>query len=92
MPGRAGDSPASGGFGFGGRFHSFAPEDVEQVRRSIALLQPKAPSGLDRDAAIALIEELQRLQTKDRRVIRLLAAFAALLDAARDAGARPPPY
>lgn len=76
--------PGPGGFGFAGTPQSFDSEDVERVRRSIALLAPKQPSGLDREAAMALLEELQRLQSNDRRVIRLLDGVAALLDAARD--------
>ena len=70
-------------FGFSGTPASFVPEDLERIRRSITLLTPRQPSGLDREAAIALLEELQRLQSKDRRVTQLLDELAALIDAAR---------
>ncbi len=74
-----------GRFHFSGAPQSFRPEDLERIRRSIALLQPKQPSGLDREAAMGLLEELQRLQRKDRRVLELLDEVAALLTAAREA-------
>ena len=77
--------PGPGSFGLSGTPDSFSAEDLERVRRSIALLAPKQPSGLDREAAMALLEELQRLQSKDRRVVRLLDELAGLLDAAREA-------
>ena len=60
---------------------SFRPEDVERLRRSVVLLAPKHPGGLDREAAIAVLEELQRLQTRDRRVRQLLDQVAAMIDA-----------
>ena len=62
---------------------SFKPEDLERLRRSVVLLAPRHPGGLDREAAIAVLEELQRLQTRDRRVTELLDQVAALIDAAR---------
>lgn len=62
---------------------SFKPEDVERIRRSVVLLAPKHPGGLDREAAIAVLEELQRLQSRDRRVTELLDRVRALLEAAR---------
>ena len=79
------DPHMTAGFRFSGEEHPFDPIALERVRRSITLLFPKQPSGLDREAAIALIEELQRMQTNDRRVLRLLDEVAALLDAARKA-------
>jgi hypothetical protein len=67
---------------------SFHPDDLERIRRSIVLLSPRQPSGLDREAAVAVLEELQRLQGRDRRVRELLAQVTDLLHAARaeDAG------
>lgn len=59
---------------------SFKPEDLERMRRSVVLLAPKHPGGLDREAAIAVLEELQRHQGRDRRVRELLDQVAALLD------------
>lgn len=63
--------------------YSLTPEDLERIRRSIVLLAPRQPAGLDREAATALLGELQRLQGKDRRVQRVLAQVARLLEAAR---------
>lgn len=63
--------------------YSLSPEDLERIRRSIVLLAPRQPAGLDREAAVTMLAELQRLQGKDRRVQRLLEQVAALLDAAR---------
>lgn len=71
------------GFRFSGEEHPFDSVALERVRRSITLLFPKQPSGLDREAAIALIEELQRMQSKDRRVTELIEQVGNLLEAAR---------
>ncbi len=60
---------------------SFKPEDLERIRRSVVLLGPRHPGGLDRSAAIAVLEELQRLQSRDRRVRELLDQVSAMLDA-----------
>lgn len=74
--------PDSHSFGLSGTPSSFKAEDLERIRRSIVLLAPRQPSGLDREAAVALLEELQRLQSKDHRVSRLLEQITALIDAA----------
>jgi hypothetical protein len=58
------------------------PARLEQWRRSIAMLTPRQPAGLDREAAMALMEELQRLQGADRRLAELVQAIRALLAAA----------
>ncbi len=63
--------------------YSLTPEELERIRRSIVLLAPRQPAGLDREAAVSLLGELQRLQGKDRRVQQLLAQVAGLLEAAR---------
>jgi len=39
--------------------------EVEQLRRSIAMLTPGSPSGLSRERALTLLEQLRRL-TKER--------------------------
>jgi hypothetical protein len=70
--------------------HSFRPEDLERIRRSIVLLAPRSPAGLDREAAIAVLEELQRLQTRDRRVKQLLDDVNALLRASSGDEGSPP--
>ena len=63
--------------------YSLKSEDLERIRRSIVLLAPRQPAGLDREAAVAVLDELQRLQSKDRRVQELLDQVSALLHAAR---------
>jgi hypothetical protein len=63
--------------------YSLNPEDLERIRRSIVCLAPRQPAGLDREAAVALLGELQRLQGKDRRVQQLLDQVVSLLAAAR---------
>jgi hypothetical protein len=63
--------------------YSLTPEELERIRRSIVLLAPRQPAGLDREAAVSLLGELQRLQGKDRRVQQLLAQVIELLEAAR---------
>ena len=65
---------------------SLKPEAIEQLRRSLVMLTPRQPSGLDREAALALLEELQRLQGADRRLEGLVAALRALLAASADDG------
>ena len=55
------------------------PERLEQLRRSICMLQPGRRDGLERDQAIAIIEELQRLQRSDRRQRELVEQLRALL-------------
>lgn len=58
---------------------SFTSEDLERLRRSVVLLAPRHPGGLDREAAIAVLEELQRLQTRDQRVTELLDQVQAMI-------------
>jgi hypothetical protein len=56
------------------------PHDLENLRRSIAMLQPGRRDGLDREKALSLIAELQRLQRQDRRYRDLVRQLRALLD------------
>lgn len=65
---------------------SFKPEDLERIRRSVVLLTPRHPAALDREAAIAVLEELQRLQSRDRRVTDLLNRVSTMIEAAQNAG------
>jgi hypothetical protein len=58
---------------------SFKSEDLERLRRSVVLLAPRHPGGLDREAAIAVLEELQRLQTRDQRVTEMLDQVRAMI-------------
>lgn len=58
------------------------PEDWEIVRRSIAMLSPAQPAPLDREAAMELLDELQRLERANRRLAGLFEQLRALVDAA----------
>jgi hypothetical protein len=42
--------------------HSLNPYELERLRRSIVMLQPGQPAGLDREDAMRLLAETQRLQ------------------------------
>jgi hypothetical protein len=44
-----------------------SPEEAEILRRSIAMLPPKAPSGLSRERALAILGQLVRALRKLRR-------------------------
>jgi hypothetical protein len=52
---------------------------MERLRRSIAMLSPGRPDGLDRDLAVQIIAELQRLQRRDRRYSSLVEHLRSLL-------------
>ena len=60
------------------------PEALEQIRRSVTMLSRGQPSGLDREAALALLEELQRREHAGRRRAELVEALRTLLAAAGD--------
>ena len=45
------------------------PEGVERMRRSVAMLKPRHASALDRETALAVLDELERLQDGIRRVM-----------------------
>jgi hypothetical protein len=55
------------------------------IRRSVVLLAPRHPAGLDREAAIAILAELQRLQSWDRQVTELLDRVSAMIETVRNA-------
>ena len=42
------------------------PAGTERLRRSIAMLAPRHSAALDREAALGLLEEVQRLQAQAR--------------------------
>ena len=63
-----------------------ATYELENLRRSIAMLGPGHPSGLDRERAIRLLEQLQRLQRTDRHYRQLVGQIWALLATAGTAG------
>ncbi|MDQ6840552.1 MAG: hypothetical protein M3137_20010 [Actinomycetota bacterium] len=48
------------------------PHSVENLRRSIAMLSPGQAATIDRDKALVLLGELQRLQHEHRQVIAQL--------------------
>jgi hypothetical protein len=57
------------------------PEGVERLRRSVAMLTRGQP-GLDREAAMTVLEELQRVQLRARDLERGVAAAVDELTAA----------
>ena len=59
-----------------------AAHELENLRRSIAMLRPGHPTGLGRERATRLIEELQRLPRSDGRYQYLVAQLRALVDGA----------
>jgi hypothetical protein len=43
--------------------------EVEQLRRSVAMLPPEAPAGLGREKALAILDQLRRvLETEEHRL------------------------
>jgi hypothetical protein len=56
------------------------PHNLERLRRSIAMLTPGRPAGLDRERAIQLLDELQRLQRSDRRYRQTVDQLRGILD------------
>ena len=51
--------------------------DLERLRRSLAMLAPGQPAGLNREEAMALLAEAHRASA---RLDRLVAGLRALLD------------
>jgi hypothetical protein len=47
---------------------SFEPADLERIRRSVVVLAPQAPQCPGLRSAIKVLEELQRLEGRDRRI------------------------
>jgi len=62
------------------------PHELENLRRSIVMLRPGQAASLDRDRAVRLLEELQRLQASDRRFRELVEQLRALLDGSQGLG------
>jgi hypothetical protein len=52
------------------------PYDVENLRRSLAMLPPQAPAGLSREEAMGLLAKLQKM---DRRIGQLREGLVALV-------------
>lgn len=57
------------------------PERLEQLRRSVEMLAPGQPAPLDREEALQLVEEVQRLRDNHRRLVQLAEALRGLLAA-----------
>jgi hypothetical protein len=62
------------------------PHELENLRRSIVMLRPGQAASLDRDRAVRLLDELQRLQASDRRYRQLVARLRVLLGEGRFSG------
>jgi hypothetical protein len=55
------------------------PEDVERLRRSIAMLRPGSATAVDRERALELLEELQRLDHLSRRYEEAIGQLRTIL-------------
>ncbi len=64
-PGRLGHGEHM--FGMVGAVDDLSPEQAEILRRSIAMLPPQAPSGLNRERALAVLGQLVRALMELRR-------------------------
>jgi hypothetical protein len=56
-------------------------EDLERIRRSTVMLTPGSPHGVDRETALALLEELQDLRRTITRLQHLAGEIAQLVAA-----------
>jgi hypothetical protein len=56
------------------------PEDLERLRRSVAMLTPGQPAGLTREDAMALLAEVRSARVE---LERLILGLRTLLDEAR---------
>jgi hypothetical protein len=57
------------------------PHAIENLRRSIVMLRPGQTASIDRDRAVRLLEELQRLRAEQRLIAAQLTEIIARLDA-----------
>jgi hypothetical protein len=57
-----------------------AAHELENLRRSIAMLRPLHPAALDRERAIRLLEQLQRVERSDRKYRQLVEQIRSILD------------
>jgi hypothetical protein len=57
------------------------PHAIENLRRSIVMLNPGQTASIDRDRAVRLLEELQRLRAEQRLIAAQLTEIVARLDA-----------
>ena len=58
----------------------FRPDSVAPLRRSVAMLRPRDPAGLDRETALELLEEIERLQRSERQLTRLRHQLHTLVE------------
>jgi hypothetical protein len=59
---------------------------LERIRRSVAMLTPRHPAALDREAALGLLAELQHARQRDRRAQALFDQLRVLLQEADRSG------
>jgi hypothetical protein len=60
---------------------NLTPGGIENLRRSVAMLTPQQPSGLAREDAMVLLEEIQRLQRRCGELESGVALVLAELEA-----------
>jgi hypothetical protein len=73
-------------FGTVGSVGQLSDEELERLRRSIAMLSPRQPCGISRELAIDIIEDLQRCR---RGWQRLAEGLGDVLSVAQRALGRP---
>jgi hypothetical protein len=56
------------------------PTYIAQLRRSVAMLSPRCPSALGREAALEILIELERLQCRARQLEELMVALRGLVE------------
>jgi hypothetical protein len=56
------------------------PHAIENLRRSIVMLNPGQTASIDRDRAVRLLEELQRLRAERRLIAAQLTDIVVRLD------------
>ena len=55
-------------------------EETEQLRRSVAMLAPRHPAAVDRELALDILSELQRLQRRERHLSEAIRRARKVLD------------
>ncbi len=58
---------------------AWSDEDLERIRRSVAMLEPGRRDGLDRDTALGLLAELQALRRDRTRLVAVIRDVRALV-------------
>jgi hypothetical protein len=57
---------------------ALTPHEIENLRRSVAMLPAESPSGLNRTKALEVLGELAEVTTERDRLLAELSALASL--------------